>query len=507
VDGAVRFTGGALVLNDTATFASGIDMISGGFTVNTAIDTPTLTMGGGTLGGTGVLTIADTFTWTGGTITGTGSLVIAPLATGTIGGFSSKSLDGGRQLVNEGTLTLSGTNLVLSNGSGPNATLDNRGTFSVTDEADITRSNFTGQPVFVKNSGTFVKSGPGTTTSISPTGFTNSGLLSIQGGVLAFTPFAQTATGITQLAGGNLSASTLTFAGGRVTGVGTITANVTNSGAVFSPGETGTRTLTIAGTYTQLAGGTLEFDLDGTAASGAFDKLAVTGAATLNGTVALRNSLALTSEVFPLVSYASRSGTFPTITVENNGTGTASYLAARADFAVTAGGSRALAPQLASSYQDWVGLINQTQITLPTQSISRNQNGSTFSAAAPPAEGWDNAPTADPDHDGSANLLEYAFQTDPLDAASIPAFDSLASQTHSGCIEWTCEMRSNALDIICILECSTEAGQWKPLSADPVGVVGITETALAPGIKKSTLILNPALAPRKFLRWSVVLQN
>jgi hypothetical protein len=54
---------------------------------------------------------------------------------------------------------------------------------------------------------------------------------------------------------------------------------MTNSGAVFAPGETGSRTLHIAGTYTQQAGGALDFDLGGDAASGDFDRFAVTGAA------------------------------------------------------------------------------------------------------------------------------------------------------------------------------------------------------------------------------------
>ena len=351
----------------------------------------------------------------------------------------------------------------------------------------------------MKNSGTFVKSGPGTTTSISPTGFTNSGLLSIQGGVLAFTPFAQTATGVTQLAGGNLSASTLTFAAGRVTGVGTITANVTNSGAVFSPGETDTRTLTIAGTYTQLAGGTLEFDLDGTAASGAFDKLAVTSAATLNGTVALRNALALTGEVFPLVTYASRSGTFPTLSVANNGSATASYLATRADFAVTAGAPPVGMPQLAATYADWINGVTQTWGKADSPANAPDEDGFTFAGALPPT-GWDHDPMADPDADGSANLLEYAFQTNPLDPASCARLALAPDARQPGGLAATSRLRSEARDIFCELEMSTDLVTWRP--AAEAGVI-TTPRPAAPGISEVTIRVNPALTGRTYLRWSV----
>jgi hypothetical protein len=500
--GAMRITGGTLTLNDPAIFANGIELSAGGFTVNSTMELPSLTMSGGTLAGTGVLTIANAFAWTGGTLTGTGKLVLAPAASGTISGGAGKSLDGGRQLVNEGSLTLSGAGLSFSNGSGGDATLDNRGTFAVTDEADFSWSNFNGQPVFVKNSGTFVKSGVGTTTSMNPTSFTNSGLLSVQGGVLALSPFAQTATGVTQLAGGNLAAGTLTFAAGQVTGVGTISASVTNSGAVFAPGETGNRTLAITGNFTQQAGGTLEFDLSGDAASGAFDKLAVGGAATLSGTVALRNSLALAGEVFPLVSYASRTGTFPVITVTNGGSATASYLTTRADFTVTAGDPPAGAPQLAATYADWINGVNQTWGDAASPATPPNEEGFVFDGAALPL-GWDSDPLADPDGDGSVNLLEYAFQTNPLDPESCSRLVLVPDVQQPGGLIATCRLRNAARDIISQLEWSADLARWQPVSADGNGGVTASSRLAAPGINEVTLRLNPATARRTYLRWNV----
>jgi hypothetical protein len=504
--GAVRITGGTLVVNDAVTCGGGIEITTGGLTANTAIDLPSLTMSGGTLAGTGIVTVADAFNWTGGTMSGIGSLVVSASATAGISGPSAKTAAGGWQFVNEGNLTHSGGNLNLSNGGAGGATLDNRGTLTINDAADIVWLNFTSQPVFVINSGTLIKSGAGTTTSISPTSFTNSGLLNVRGGTLNFTPFAQAASGITHLDGGNISATALTFAAGRVTGVGGIAANVTNSGAVFSPGGTDTRTLAITGSYTQQAGGSLEFDLDGDSASGAFDKLTVSGAATLNGSVALRNTLALTGEVFPLVTYASRSGTFPTITVANNGNATASYLATRADFTVTADAPPAGAPQLALSYGEWVDGVDRTWVA-PGGPQPALGSGGLQSAGQPLTASWDADPNADPDKDGAINLLEYAFQTNPLDPASIPAVRTRPSKQLPGCIEVSCEMRANAPDITRVLQASPNLRDWNPLTPAGAGVVDVTEESVAPGINRFTLRLRTAASAGSFLRWEVKLRD
>jgi hypothetical protein len=504
----VELTGGTFTFGAGSTIVTAEPLVLQGanFAIPVNQETPRLSFVSGSVSGTGVLTLTDSFAWTGGTMTGTGGLVVAASATGAISGNSGKTLDGGRQLINEGTLSLSGANLNLSNGSGPNTTFDNRGTFTVSDDADLSWSNFTGQPVFVINSGTFIKSGDGTTTSISPTTFTNSGLLSIEGGTLSFTPFAQTATGITHLEGGSLSATALTFAAGRVTGVGGITANVTNSGAVFSPGGTGNRTLAITGSYTQQAGGSLEFDLDGDAASGAFDKLAISGAAALNGTVNLRNSVELSGEVFTLLTHGSRGGTFPTITVTHNGSATANYQAIRTDFTVTAAAPPAGAPQLASSYGEWVDSVDRTWV-VPGLPQATQGAGSLQSAGSPLTASWNADPNADPDKDGASNLLEYAFQTNPLDPASIPAAKTSPCKQVPGCIEVSCEMRANAPDLTRLLQASPDLKEWTPLTLQSAGVLDVTEESVAPGINRFTVRLRTSARAGSFLRWEVKLRD
>lgn len=109
--------------------------------------------------------------------------------------------------------------------------------------------------------------GAGTTTLSSDSQgvtFTNTGTVKVMAGTL------QLSSGITQsaanaevqLLGGNLDGSTLTFAGGKITGVESISSSVINSGATLSPDPTDARTIRITGSYTQQSGGRLDLDSD-----------------------------------------------------------------------------------------------------------------------------------------------------------------------------------------------------------------------------------------------------
>jgi uncharacterized protein with beta-barrel porin domain len=82
-----------------------------------------------------------------------------------------------------------------------------------------------------------------------------------------------------------LTSSAVTIgSGGTLTGTGTIAGNVTNSG-IISPGDP-FGTLTIRGNYTQTSAGVFRLELGGLS-PGEFGLLAVTGNATLNGTLQL----------------------------------------------------------------------------------------------------------------------------------------------------------------------------------------------------------------------------
>lgn len=84
---------------------------------------------------------------------------------------------------------------------------------------------------------------------------------------------------------GSTGAATLT-SGGALTGGGTVDGHVTNTSGVIRPG-TSPGHLKVDGSFTQAAGGTLEVEVDGPAQDTQYDRLEVTGQATLDGTLAV----------------------------------------------------------------------------------------------------------------------------------------------------------------------------------------------------------------------------
>jgi hypothetical protein len=107
---------------------------------------------------------------------------------------------------------------------------------------------------------------------------------------------------------------------GTLSGGGTINGSVENTGGVVSPGAS-PGTLSLNGNYTQGAGGRLDVEIGGTGA-GQFDALAVSGAASLGGTVALiptgnyPESSAIGDSVAFLTYGGSLTGGFATTTVD-----------------------------------------------------------------------------------------------------------------------------------------------------------------------------------------------
>ena len=73
--------------------------------------------------------------------------------------------------------------------------------------------------------------------------------------------------------------------GGSLAGSGNITGSVSNSGTVYPGGALTAGTLTITGNYTQNPTGTLSLDVGGNTVGTQYDKLAVSGAVTLAGTL------------------------------------------------------------------------------------------------------------------------------------------------------------------------------------------------------------------------------
>ncbi len=274
-------------------------------------------------------------------------------------------IGGGELTATAGTLTNTGFITVnTSDGSSAlfNGTLNNKGTLTVQDSGthvgvfdggtinnqsqgviNVSGINDGGYPLLdttVNNAGTINAT---STATVSILTLNNTGLVVVQAGTLGVNgAYTQSGTSSHTI----LNGSTLdpvggtSINGGTVTGSGTIDGNVTNA-AVFDPGTaTAGGTIAITGNYTQTSAGTLDIGLGGTAA-GQFGRLAIAGKANLNGTlniIRLNGFVPTNTELFPVVTYGSETGTFPTVTgtsLPNNQTLTTDYAISSLTLAVT----------------------------------------------------------------------------------------------------------------------------------------------------------------------------
>ncbi len=144
-----------------------------------------ITFGGGTLNGSGTLTVSGTLNWTGGTMAGSGKVVVGSSATMNIGG--TVALD--QELDNQGNATWTSGTLNMANG-----TLVNSGSFTGNSSSSLNMTGTAGTNTF-SNTGTFTDQGTGTT-QLTDVFFTNSGTLNVNAGTLSleggFTNFAGT---------------------------------------------------------------------------------------------------------------------------------------------------------------------------------------------------------------------------------------------------------------------------------------------------------------------------
>jgi hypothetical protein len=109
------------------------------------------------------------------------------------------------------------------------------------------------------------------------------------------------------------SGNTVDIQSGTLSGTGTITANVSNAGIVH-PGDSPGR-LSITGNYTQTTGGTLNIEVGGLLAGSQYSQLAVSGDATLAGTLNVSLVDGFTpggGYAFVILTFATRTGDFDT---------------------------------------------------------------------------------------------------------------------------------------------------------------------------------------------------
>ena len=259
----------------------------------TALSVQQLEIDGGILTA-GDVTVANQFVWNGGTVGGTGTLTVEnnPVTSSNLamGPYLSQSyavwtLDG-KTLDNQGqgVMDVSGTpnNQTFNFKNG--ATFLNEGTFAVQSNAyQVAFYSTDSLSESFVNTGTFTASAGGNGPIIfSGVAVDNSGVFDAKSGTIQFiTSYTQTA-GVTKLDGGSIVTSNpLDIQGGVLDGSGAITGGVNNAGTTspgFSPGL-----ITISGDYTQQPSGQLNIELGGTTPGTQYDQVDVGGNVSLAG--------------------------------------------------------------------------------------------------------------------------------------------------------------------------------------------------------------------------------
>ncbi len=134
------------------------------------------------------------------------------------------------------------------------------------------------------------------------------------GSVTTTSDYTQIPEAVTYLGGGTMTTQGLMdLQGGQLVGWGTINANVQNAGRLTVGDINSAGLLAINGDYTQTAAGVLDIEIAGTAPGTQYDRLQVSGRATLDGTlnVAVLNGFTSNAgDVFRVLTYGSRAGQF-----------------------------------------------------------------------------------------------------------------------------------------------------------------------------------------------------
>lgn len=221
------------------------------------------------------------------TVSGTGSIY------STQGGYSLLYVDRGATLTNAAGHTISGNGYVQG---------------AVINKGIVTADTAHGYGGYL----TFQSS------STTSTSITNDGGMVIapaNGGLSFEVPLVQT-LGTIDLQGGDIYAySGIDLNGGQLVGNGTIHGNVRNNGGSMSPGHSPGK-ITVTGDYTQGANGTLTMEIGGSTAGTGYDQLAVSGTATLAGTLnvtAINGFKPSVGDVYTLISAGAFSGNFTTV--------------------------------------------------------------------------------------------------------------------------------------------------------------------------------------------------
>ncbi|MBA3963745.1 MAG: S-layer family protein, partial [Chthoniobacterales bacterium] len=280
VTGTSNFSGATVNFNSTVTSTGALNITGGSVFFNSNnLTVPTINLSGGTLGGTiAQVTSTGLLTWSGGAMSGTG-------VTNANGGIL---IDNAQVFLDTRTLnnavgqtaTLSNfAEVLVQNG----ATFNNNGTFLAQGNTGSDGLFDNGGGGTFNNTGTFTRN-TGTTDFVISSGvaFNNSGTVNANTGTIHFDGgYTQTA-GTLNLAGGAVaSASGLDIQGGTLTGIGSITSDITNR-ALLRP-SLGLGGLSVTGNVSLLATSQLSFQLGGLTQGTQYSFLNVNGTVSLGG--------------------------------------------------------------------------------------------------------------------------------------------------------------------------------------------------------------------------------
>ncbi len=218
-------------------------------------------------------------------------------------------MTGGKTLRLEGNTVMVGNLLRFQS----NSTIENLGLFDI--QGDVRIDNFSGPQTF-NNAGTLRKSsGTGISTIGNGIAFNNTGKLEVLAGTLQISDAFSQTSGQTLVNGASLTfVRPVPILGGLLGGKGTVTGNVTNS-SVVSPG-TSAGLLNIIGKYFQTATGALNIELGGLTPGTEYDRLSVSDAASLNGSLnvtLIGGFKPKQFDSFSMAEFKSRTGNFTSV--------------------------------------------------------------------------------------------------------------------------------------------------------------------------------------------------
>ena len=205
---------------------------SGTATLSTAAAIAALDFSGGTIGGSGELSISGSSNWTAGSFSGAGATSFAQALA--ISGAATKVLVGGRVLNLGGTTTWSGNTAANNNAIRfwNGAAINNTGTFVDANAFASFIEHNTGSPHNFNNSGIYNKQSNTVTTVDIGVAFNNSGTLNINAGT--FRPSGGTSSGSFNIASGatlDIREGSNTLNNVTISGAGTFQVSSDNIGA------------------------------------------------------------------------------------------------------------------------------------------------------------------------------------------------------------------------------------------------------------------------------------